>query len=88
MLGSRISIVKPRKRSILGQQLQTGESVVYVPQVLAIENMNYTVLVQKLSQGNFARAIGCSSIVSGCHVRHKELMFRDWATLRRRGTFL
>ena len=48
-------------------------SVVYVRQVLAIANMNYTVLVRKLSQGSFARTIGCSSIVSGSHVRHKEI---------------
>ena len=36
-------------------------------------NMNYTVLVRKLSLGSFARTIGRSSIVSGCHVQHEGI---------------
>ena len=48
-------------------------SVVYVRQFLAIANMNYTVLVIKLSHESSARTIGCSSIVSGWHVRHNGI---------------
>ena len=71
MLDSRINVVKPRKRSILGQQLQTCEFCCYFRQDLRIANINYTVFVIKLSQESFAPTVGCSSIVSGCHVRHK-----------------
>ena len=73
MLDSRINIVKPRKRSISHEQLHTSSLVVYFNQDLAIANMNYTIPVTKLSYERFVSAIGCSSIVSGCHVRHKGI---------------
>ena len=63
-------------------------SVVYVRQVLAIANMNFTVLVRNSLKevSRLQLAVRPLSLVAACDI--KELMRRDWATLRRHGTFL
>ena len=63
-------------------------SVVYIRQVLEIANMNYTVLVRNSLKkvSRLRLAVRPLSLVAACDI--KELMHRDWATLRRCGTLL
>ena len=73
MLDSRITIVKPRKYSILGQQLQTGEFCCLCPTGLSNRKHDLHCSGEKLSQGSFAPTVGCSSIVFGFRMRHKGI---------------
>ena len=88
MLDSSIKIVKPRKRSILGQQLQTGEFCCVFP--TGPSNRKHKLhrsgnkTLMKVSRVRLA--VRLLSLVATYDI--KELMLRDWATLRRRGTFL
>ncbi len=63
-------------------------SVVYFRQALTIANINYTVLViNSLKEASHVRLAVCLlSLVAIYDI--KELILRDWATLRRRDTFL
>ena len=88
MLDSHISIVKPRKRSILGQQLQTGEFCCLCP--TGPSNRKHELhcsgenSLQEVSRVRLA--VRLLSLVATYDI--KELMLHDWATLRKRGTFL
>ena len=73
MLDSRINIGKTRKRSILGQQLQTGKFCCLFPTGPSNHKHELHCSGEKLSHGSFAPTVGCSFIVIGCHVRHKEI---------------
>ena len=84
MLDSRITIVKPRKRSILGQQLQTGEFCCLFPTAPSNRKHELHCSGEKTLSRKF-RAYGWLFVAT---YDIKELMLRDWATLRRRGTFL
>ena len=72
MLDSRIIIVNQERNRFRVSNCRQVSSVVYFRQVLTIANRNYTVLVIKFFQESFAPRIGCSFIVFGCHIRHKE----------------
>ena len=88
MLDSRINVVKPRSDRFWVSSCRQVSSGVYFRQVLAIADMIYTALLIKLSQGSFAPTIGYCVLSLVATYDIKELMCRDWATLKRRGTFL
>ena len=58
MLDSRITIVNQESDRFRVSSCRQVSFVVYFRQVLTIANMNYTILVIKLSHESFARRIG------------------------------
>ena len=71
LLDSRKKYRKTKKTIFWVSSCRQVNSVDNFRQVLTMANINYTVLVIELSRESFARTSGRSSIVSGCHVRHK-----------------
>ena len=90
MLDSRINVVKPKKRSILGQQLQTDEFCCLFPTDPSHHKHDLHCSRNKTLKEvlRIRLAVRPLSSVATYMYDIKEFMLRDWAILRRRGTFL